>query len=104
MGNWIRLRFTLRAFLLVSAFGALVLSHVITSQRLRRTEDELIELRKEAGYLTIDDDARIHAVRLPTLEALEWRWRLYLPPGRSYGLYALCGDQQKPPRYGVPQD
>ena len=44
----------------------------------------LKSLRQEAGFLTINDPTRIHAVKLRTTSRKTWSYRVYLPQGHSY--------------------
>ena len=47
-------------------------------------EDENARLRAEQGELTIDDERKVYAIRLPDLPKNTWAYRVYLPPGDTY--------------------
>jgi hypothetical protein len=59
-------------------------------QRVRELQDDneslRAELRKEHGELKIDDANRdrLHAIAIPTLESMTWRWRVFVPAGRQF--------------------
>lgn len=48
------------------------------------------DLRQELGQFEVPDRDfdQIHAQRAKTITAIAWKWRLYLPPGKEYSLYA----------------
>ena len=48
-----------------------------------RLKYDLSSLRRETGYLKITDENKIHAIGLPSLDNLTWRWRIYIPRKRS---------------------
>ncbi len=79
-----RFQFSLRKLLLVIAAGLVVVSHVFTSLKLRKAEQELHDLRIEQGILVVEDASKIQVVRVDLQQPMTWRWRVYLPPGRSY--------------------
>jgi hypothetical protein len=64
--------------LLISAVGLLFWSHA----DLRRLQAENAELKEKAGVLSISDPWKIHLVRLPIASNSEWRWNIYVPPGK----------------------
>lgn len=97
-------RFSLRSGLLLMAFATLVLSHLWTSAQLRETRTQLLQLRSEAGYLNLEDDDDVIAVRVPTDQVLTWRYRVHIPDdaqGRlSYSTY-WPANEAEPAWYGV---
>ena len=87
-----RWKFSLRTMLLVGTVIVLAVSHLVTTRRLKVATDELQKLRQEAGYLDVADPSRIHAVQVPTLETMTWKWKLHLPPSRQYWLHTSTVD------------
>jgi hypothetical protein len=60
---------------------------------------DLRTLRKAIGQLSIDDASQVHAIAVPSLDSLTWRWRVWIPQGRDVTLHYQCGNV---PRKGVP--
>jgi hypothetical protein len=46
----------------------------------------LQQLRQEAGYLDVEDEAKIDAMLVSSAEDLTWKWKLHLPKGKLYRL------------------
>ncbi|MEM6979200.1 MAG: hypothetical protein AAF539_05985 [Planctomycetota bacterium] len=65
--------------LLLATILALIAGNVITVSRLRRAESELTMLRKEVGYLPAAGRNDVVAARVPTDEALTYRFRVRVP-------------------------
>jgi hypothetical protein len=98
-----RLRFTLRALLIAIAGIALVVTWINTyrmAQRNRFLETENRRLRNEVGALSVEDETRFYAIKLPTDNALEWAWRIWIPEGRRYQVHTASGPV---PKEGFPQ-
>jgi hypothetical protein len=93
-----RLRFSLRAFLLLLFIASLIGSNLFTAVQLRELRDENAQLRMEIGRLVVTDRDKINVVAVPMYEDLTWRWRIYVPPGHS--LY-MCGATQDIPENGL---
>lgn len=77
---------SLFTILLLLAIIALGISHVRilwqldeNNKAMATMEAELIELRKETGYLEITDEKLVHVVAAPTHEDLVWRWKVFVP-------------------------
>jgi hypothetical protein len=87
-----RLRFSLRAFLAAVGVVCLVVSNTIAVRELSELRRENRRLRDELGYLTIDDPLQVHVAAARSLEELQWRWRVYVPPGKRIGVF-VQGDQ-----------
>lgn len=87
-----RLRFSLRAFLLLLFILSLLGSNFFTAWQLRQLRQENAGMRKELGRLVITDPNRIHIVAVPTYEDLLWRWRIYVPAGKTLRLYESSYD------------
>lgn len=99
--------FSLRVLLGAVAVVALFVHGVllmVRNQRLegdnRRLRDDLRRLRDEAGALTIEDESRLHIIRIATDNELEWSWRIWVPEGRSYLLRSVGGQV---PKEGFPR-
>jgi hypothetical protein len=61
---------------------------------------EVRRLRDEVGELAVDDPAKIHAIQVRQPDSLTWRWRLWIPEGRTYALRSVGG---KIPAKGYPE-
>jgi len=100
----LRVRFSLLSFLLASATICLAVSHWHTSRQLATARVELRKLRDELGYLSIDDQAKFHAVAFESGTPNTWQWRLFVPKGARYQWNIACDEipQDSPPaRAGV---
>jgi hypothetical protein len=82
-----RLRFSLRAFLLLLFIVSLLGSNFFTAWQLRQLREENAGMRKELGRLVVSDPDKINVVAVPTYEDMLWRWRVYVPKGKSLRLY-----------------
>ncbi len=79
-------RYTLITLFVVTSFAGLSVALWNTNRKLRqarhentRLKFEVSEFRRDLGYLEIGDESKIHAIALPTVEDLTWRWRIYSP-------------------------
>lgn len=45
---------------------------------------EVSQLRKEVGVIVVEDPTRPCAIRVRTSDDFTWKWRLWIPEGRSY--------------------
>jgi hypothetical protein len=61
---------------------------------------EVRALRNEVGRLSIDDRTKIHAMSVHTDEELTWKWRIWIPEGKTVTTHLQWGQV---PRTGVPQ-
>lgn len=91
--------FSLKTFLLVVLIVCLGVSHFLASRRLQRAEQELLVLRGQLGYLSIDDDSKFHAITVDSGEEQTWQWRCYFPKGYCYSIHAAS---KGIPANGVP--
>lgn len=82
-----RLRMPLRWFFVAVAIVVLSISHLATSLRLRKSEETVWSMRQEFGYLYNVDEEKVNVISVPTLEQMSWRWRVYIPKGKTYRLY-----------------
>lgn len=80
----VQLRFSLRTFFVSLLLLSLVGSNLYVSWRWHEARKDVERLRDELGYLTIDDPAKFHVREVPTYEPLNWRWRIYVPPGQHW--------------------
>ena len=64
----------------------------------QRLSAENEKLRAEAGYLQVDDPDKVAVLRVPELDELTWRWKVFLPKGK-WSLNCLT---QSIPSEGVP--
>jgi hypothetical protein len=95
----LRPRISLRNLLLLMTCVALAVVWWQTKQRIGPMRADIVRLRTELGYLTIDDPANVIAISTRTGEPAVWQWRIYLPPGRKYRIRCASGflpDQQGP--------
>lgn len=83
-------RFSLRTMMLATLFLGMALAIVLLTLELIPLRAEVQQLRNEAGYLTIDDPTKIHAIRVMTTETGTWRFRVWVPDGPLY--YLRMGD------------
>jgi hypothetical protein len=94
-----RVRFSLRAFLLLLFITSLVGSNLFTAWQLDKVRQENAQLHKELGYLKVSDPTKIHVVAVPTYEEMLWRWRIYVPQGQSLH---VCTATHNIPQHGFP--
>jgi hypothetical protein len=84
-------RFSLLSLVLLTTIVALAIAVVMMHSRLREAEAELERLKDQFGELSINDRSQVQAISVPTAEAWNWRWRIYLPGGHDFGLYTIRG-------------
>jgi len=101
------LQFSLFSLLLLVVIGCLVGAYLGEQRqrkeveaRLQQKEAENRQYRIDLGILddrpnvlTISDPKAIHVCQLPAFEQLQWRWRLYLPPGKRWKLGITQGEE-----------
>lgn len=85
-GGWYR--FGLVDLLILTVAVGVWVGVYANRQRYVALEQQLKILRREAGFLTVDDNSRINARQVPRVRYEESAWRFYLPPGYSYRLAA----------------
>ena len=76
--------FSLRSALVAMAFVALVLSHALTSARLRNANQELEVVHRNYGHMTIEDATKINVIALAQDESA---YRFVVPAGERYFLH-----------------
>jgi hypothetical protein len=86
--RWLAKNFSLRSVLVVVAFAALLLSHIRTSVRLHETNQELDVVRRNYGYMKIEDDKKINVISLAQeRDSNGDALRFIVPPGQRYFLH-----------------
>lgn len=103
-----RLRVSLLTLMLLMTIAALAIGLVVVGRNNRRLEEanqslavENRRLRDEVGELSIDDPKKLYAIRIETDSYLDWRWRIWIPKGRTYRLRCVAGEV---PAEGRPQE
>ena len=96
-----RLRFSLQTLALIVTIVAMAIVIGLLYSELVPLRDENRRLRDEVGELTIEDESKFHAILTPHIDPDEfrWRWRIWIPEGRSYRLQFAS---HKIPKQGVP--
>jgi len=95
-----RRRFSLRSLLAVTAFVAMAIVIWQLYTELAPLRAEVRRLRDEVGELSIDDEAKLYAIRVRAGEDMTWKWRVWVPEGRAYEI-RYVGDQI--PKQGFPR-
>ena len=85
-------RFSLLTLFFVTTIVALALAFFLARSRLHEVQAESDRLKNEFGELSISDNSQVHVISVPTAEAMNWRWRVYLPGGHDFGLYVYRGE------------
>lgn len=57
-------------------------------------------LRDQVGVLTIEDESKLHAIRVLSDADFTWKWRVWIPNGKPRAVYWMWGDVSKD---GVPR-
>ena len=89
-------QFSLRSALIVIVIVGIAASLWVSRRQPGENvqlRQENARLRNEAGELTIEPgtEDQIHAIGVPTVEQLAWKWRVYVPPGRNYRIHVASG-------------
>jgi hypothetical protein len=73
---------------------------------VRQKETEIRDLRVQLGILddsppvlNTSDKHQIHVRLLPPRNEMEWRWRIFVPPGKSWNIQTSFGEQWIEERY-----
>jgi hypothetical protein len=102
-----RLQFSLWTLLLVAIIACVVAAYFGTAWRLaeasatisrQKTElatrdAEIAKLNAELGKLIIQDPGKVHILALPSKEDWHWRWRVYLPPSKTWKITEAVGEK-----------
>ena len=94
-----RPKVSLLSFLLTVSLVAVGVSHWHNARKLQSTMAELLKLRSEAGYITVDDKTKFHALAIESGDPNIWKWRLFIPKGTRYRWNIACENipQSTPP-------
>jgi hypothetical protein len=99
-------QYSLVSLLLLAVIGCLVGGYIAEMRRrqaaealVREKDAEIRQNRIDLGLLddqpnvlTITDPTKVHIRQLPSYDPTEsWRWRVYLPPGKSWSLFKTQG-------------
>ncbi|MAT68988.1 MAG: hypothetical protein CMJ58_05635 [Planctomycetaceae bacterium] len=89
-----RPRFSLLTLLLIATVAALTLAVIQLYGELQPLRAEVRRFRNEFGTIEIPagQEGRIHAVRMLAHREREWKFRVYLPRGRTYRAYIAQGE------------
>ena len=79
-----RPRFSILSALLVLTIAALAVTVWRQNSELSPLQQEVRHLRQELGHLTIDDENKIYAIRVPSRDSDTNRFRVYLPKNRKF--------------------
>ncbi len=107
-----RWQFSLFTLLLVAIVACVFAAYLGTARRLAEASAtisrqkaeldaqkvEIAKLEAELGKLTIKDPSKVHILALPSKEDWHWRWRVYLPPGKTWIITHAVGE--KVPKQG----
>lgn len=77
-------RISLREFLFLITIVVITIAYWSTSRKLAESEDELIRLREETGYLSPTAAGQLAAVRVPSDQPLTYRLRVRVPDRGRY--------------------
>lgn len=105
------LRFSLLSLLAVAALACfaaayygVVRRHAAAERRVAELQEiaatqagQIVALRAELGHLTIEDRSKVYLLELPTPGDREWKFRVYLPPGKKW---RLCSSHGQIPAQG----
>ena len=102
-----RWQFSLFTLLLVAIMACVVAAYLGTARRLEEAkaaidrqkaelaarDAEIAKLGAELGILTITDPSKVHILALRSKEDWHWRWRVYLPPGKTWKFTQALGEK-----------
>ena len=85
------LRFSLWSLFLLTTLICITTAYLLQRRELQRKNDEIRRYRIDLGLLddqatalVVDDATKVHVAALPAPRALQWRWRVYVPPGNQW--------------------
>src|SRR5262245_53621535 len=79
--------FTICDVLWLTVLVALGVSQIVMLRKLRDARSEIESVRKQFGYLRIDDPNRIYVARIGPAIGVADRHRLHIPPGHRFLLH-----------------
>ena len=97
--SW-RPRFSLLSTLLLMTIVGLAIVTARLWREIGPLRAEVRQLRDEVGVLSIDDPTKLCAIRVRTPEDYTWKYRIWIPEGRSY---ALKYSGESIPKTGIPK-
>lgn len=92
------MRFSLLNLVLMTTIVALCITVYLLYQEVEPLRAELRQLRNEAGYLTITDPTRPHAIELSTDSRFKWKWKVMVPEDETWFMKANVGKIPAPSR------
>ncbi len=84
-------RFSLRTIFFLVTLLPLILAQIQSAIELSTLRKEVSHLREEAGYFDIKDPTKVYVKALRSLEPMNYRWRIYLPPNISWSRRMAVG-------------
>jgi hypothetical protein len=89
-----RLQFSLRTALLLIvlvAAGTSLWISVRQHRQIERLRADNTRLRNEVGEINVEEENEnnLQAIRIPTNDAKQWQWRVFVPKGRQFNLDAV---------------
>lgn len=97
-----RFRFSIRQLATLALFVGMSIALAMQYRELARVRPELRQLRKEAGYLLVDNPAKFYAVEVPKFEKHTWSWKIHVPTSGKYMLYVKVNDLPVEPFGEIP--
>lgn len=109
------LRFSLWTLFVLAILASLVISNLMTSYHLQRSQQviaereaqieaqqkEIEQYQDQLGILRVKDETKTHIIAIETFEETVWRWRVFVPEGETYRIKSVIGDI---PDQGFPTD
>jgi hypothetical protein len=86
-----RPRFSLLNLFLFATIVCLAVALWRSQAHLKSVTQEVLRLRAEMGQVYVSDPNKVHAIQVRQTEDGSSRWRLYLPPGRTFAIHCYCG-------------
>jgi len=91
MPKLLRVRFSMLTLLLLATIGALGVGLWHIGREVVPLRTELRGLRKELGYFRVDHPRKINVLQCDVVTGTAWKWRIHLPPNKTYQLYVREG-------------
>lgn len=105
-GRRFPLRFSLWTLFVLAILLSLVISNLITSWHLRKSQEtiamknaeidshlaEIEQYKDQLGILRVGDETKTHLIAVEMHQDLVWCWRLFVPEGEKYDIRSVVGD------------